>query len=57
MTFNLKSVTVTENTILAIASDKDNNEKEFMYAHSLLGKKILDDEFQLMMELQKRINR
>lgn len=56
MTFNLKTVTVTENSIFAIASDKDNNEKEFMYAHSLLGKKILEDEFKLMMELQKKIN-
>lgn len=57
MTYNLRSVTVTENSIHLIASDKDNNEKHYIFSHSFVEKKCLEDEFLLKMSLQKKINK
>jgi hypothetical protein len=55
--FNLKTVTVSDSYIEAFATDKDNNEKHFLFAHSIVDKKSLEDEHLLKMELQQKINK
>jgi hypothetical protein len=55
--YNLKTVTVSESYIEAFATDKDNNEKQFLFAHSIVDKKSLEDEHRLKMELQQKINK
>lgn len=57
MTYNLKTVTVNESNIHATATDKDNNEKHYIFSHSFVEKKCLEDEFLLKMSLQEKINK
>ena len=55
--YNLRSVTVNENNIHAVATDKNNDEKHYIFSHSFVDKKSLEDEHRLKMELQQKINK
>jgi hypothetical protein len=57
MTYNLKTVTLNENNISVVASDKNNNEKHFLFSHSIVDRKALEDEHLLKTELQQKINK